>query len=177
MNRTRLFYSPRHREQLEEATNALFEAGGTYPPRDATSKGAASYLRLDDGSAYSRYVAFHDDRIVGHVAVVPPGWSLLKPHLQDGRYAEISRLFVLPEAAGQGLGEALMKRALEYVDAFGPGTVLSVFPSLSPAASAMYLKFGFTVVEELAPEESEAPGELVHIMKRPPRDVIRYLSD
>lgn len=174
---TKLFYRPLHQKALVSATAELFASDAVYPPAGARAKGVDEYLRLDDFDVYSRYVALDGHRVVGHVAVVKPGWGLLAPHIADGRYAEVSRLFVLPEYAGQGIGRELLIRALDYIDAFGARTILSVFPSLSPTASAMYGRYGFALAEVLSPEESEAPGELVHIMKRPSQGVVGYLRD
>lgn len=172
MTDTKLFYAPVHQLALEEATAELFLSDAIYPPEGARVKGIDEYLRLDDFDVYSRYVALTGGRVVGHVAVVRPGWELLKPWTAEGRYAEISRLFVLPEAAGHGVGRALFERALDYIDAFGARTILSVFPRLSPHAVKMYEAYGFEIAEELSPQESEAPGELVLIMRRPSRGVV-----
>lgn len=60
-----------------------------------------------------------------------------------GRDGEISSLFVDSACRGKGLGEALMSRALQWLDEHGCETIRLSIAEGNEDVSAFYRKFGF----------------------------------
>jgi predicted N-acetyltransferase YhbS len=98
-------------------------------------------------------VAEQDGRVVGFVDAVP---------------GEITRLFLLPGVARQGLGRALMNVGLEMARA-GGATTLRIEATLN--AVAFYAKFGFVPVGrgEFGGRQGDWPPIEVTIMERAER--------
>ncbi|MEU6157532.1 GNAT family N-acetyltransferase [Streptomyces sp. NPDC047130] len=100
---------------------------------------------LSPATSPAAWVAEHDGRIVGHVALSRPGEGDEAPARWGGgpdRAAVVSRLFVSPAARGLGLGAALLRRVTDEAAAAGLHPVLDVL-STDTAADALYRRLGW----------------------------------
>ena len=98
-----------------------------------------AFVRRNIENGYPQIVAVDDDKIVGWCNI-PPASRAVSAHVGD--------LFMglLPEWRGRGLGERLLKQAIQAADDFGFLRIeLGVFAT-NTAAAALYRKVGF--VEE-----------------------------
>ena len=98
-----------------------------------------AFVKRNIENGYPQIVALAEDKVVGWCNV-PPASRAVSAHVGD--------LFMglLPEWRGRGLGEKLLRQALQAADAFGFLRVeLGVFAA-NTAAAALYRKVGF--VEE-----------------------------
>ena len=87
-------------------------------------------------------VAELDGRIVGHVVVRmrDEARALLVPR----RYGEVDALFVMEQARHQGVGQALMKAAEEWVRQAGGGVIELVVWEFNEAAIRFYEARGYS---------------------------------
>lgn len=80
---------------------------------------------------------------------------------------------VLPEAQGQGVGRALMEEVLRMAD--GEGVPCYLESSRKVPNAAIYERFGFRLVREMACQDPETPGEegkvMLYCMIRDPKPV------
>lgn len=89
------------------------------------------------------FVADLDGALVGYVHVAP---------VDDGLHVE--QVSVVPEAAGQRIGAALLDRAAEHARGLGlPRLTLTTFRDVAWNAP-YYARLGFTVLDALGPELS-----------------------
>jgi L-amino acid N-acyltransferase YncA len=98
-----------------------------------------AFVRRNIENGYPQIVAIAEDKIVGWCNI-PPASRAVSAHVGD--------LFMglLPEWRGRGVGERLLRHAIEAADAFGFLRVeLGVFAT-NTAAASLYRKVGF--VEE-----------------------------
>ncbi len=90
----------------------------------------------------------------------PPRMEGLRP----ARVCELKRLFVLPEARGQQLGQLLVREALRQAAQRGYGTaILDTEPSSMQAAYRIYTGLGFT---EFHPASAGGGGPKVTYLQR-----------
>ncbi|GAA2304646.1 GNAT family N-acetyltransferase [Streptomyces kunmingensis] len=155
-----LLVRPRAPEDLAACVAALaaVHARDGYPvnwPSDA-----ARWL-ASDGSG-TAWVAQWGDRVVGHVALVPPDGGDVSPSLVPAgtEVAVVSRLFVDPAARGHRIGALLLDRAAREARQGGARAVLDVVTT-DTAAVALYERLGW---EFLAVGQQDwGPGELVDV--------------
>jgi L-amino acid N-acyltransferase YncA len=98
-----------------------------------------AFVRRNIENGYPQIVAIAEDKVVGWCNI-PPASRAVCAHVGD--------LFMglLPEWRGRGVGEQLLRHAIEAADAFGYQRVeLGVFAT-NTAAASLYRKAGF--VEE-----------------------------
>lgn len=130
-------------DRVTEVTAALREALGTLLPQLSPRLGAPSeeHLRgmLADGSTLL-LAARTEERIVGVLTLV---WY----DLPSGRKGWIEDVVVDASARGAGIGEALVRRALETAAQAGVGRVMLTSSAARTAARALYRKCGFKEVE------------------------------
>ena len=93
--------------------------------------------------------ALADDRRqiwLGNLDGVPVGFAAMRLHtLADGsRLADIEALYVLPDARGVGLGEALMEMALAWATEAGAAGVDSVALPGDRVTKNFFERFGLT---------------------------------
>ena len=87
----------------------------------------------------------------------PPNGALIAARSNDGEYvgcialrrfddeaSEVKRLFVLPEARGLGIGEALVGALIEKAKMLGYSKILLDVGDYQAPARALYAKCGFT---------------------------------
>lgn len=137
---------PRHPDDVDPLLVVLrrtHEQQG-YPVREA----AVSAWWLASGDELGSWVAEHDGRVVGHVALHPaddvvalPGWRRATGCEPQG-LAVVSRLFT--DGSVRGAGSALLQHAQQEAAARGRAPVLQVDPDA--AARAFYLRHGWQEV-------------------------------
>jgi phosphinothricin acetyltransferase len=116
-------------EQGIATKNATFET--TAPSWEAFEAGHVSGLR---------FVAVHDDRVIGWVACTPYS----RRHVYRGVVEE--SLYIDESVQGQGIGRALLTHFLEAADASGIWTVQAgIFPE-NAASIALHESLGFAVI-------------------------------
>lgn len=118
--------------------------------------------RLRDAAARDReaelWVGEVDDAVVGTVTVAPEGspWR----ELGGAGEGEFRMLAVSPEAQGRGVGEALVRHALDrFREAGHPRVVLCSLEDMA-AAHRIYRRLGF----ERAPQLDWSPVAGVHLI-------------
>ncbi len=83
-------------------------------------------------------VAEHRGRIVGHVAIVP---------LTNKREVELD-IFVIKSYQGRGIGQELLRYAIEYCRNMGFDGIYVLTDCLNFRAKRLFKKFGFIVLDE-----------------------------
>lgn len=83
-------------------------------------------------------VAEHEGKIVGHVAIVP---------LTNKREVELD-IFVLKDYQGRGIGQELLRYAIEYCRSMGFEGIYVLTECLNFRAKRLFKKFGFVVLDE-----------------------------
>ncbi|MBR0828090.1 GNAT family N-acetyltransferase [Bradyrhizobium manausense] len=112
-----------------------------------------AFVKRNVEHGYPQIVAVTDDLVVGWCNV-PPASRAVSAHVGD--------LFMglIPEYRGKGLGEGLLRHAIEAADAFGFQRIeLGVFAT-NAAAIALYRKAGF--VEEGIKRRAILIGDIHH---------------
>ncbi len=102
------------------------------------------YPELDGRDADALHLsAWANDGLAGYARLVPPG----------GRFADpsIGRVLTTPAFRGTGLGRALMKQAIEAVEAEWPGRPIRV--SAQDHLRAFYASLGFEADSEVYDED------------------------
>ena len=122
---------------------------------------------LTPHSQLEAWVAEIDGRVVGHLSLSRAAEGDAAPGLWGAREgvgvevtAVVGRLFVSPAAHGQGLGAALLDRAVEEARARGLQPVLDVVDSRS-AATVLYERLGWELLDVV--EQRWAPDQLVSV--------------
>ncbi|MBV1936167.1 GNAT family N-acetyltransferase [Streptomyces sp. BV286] len=118
---------------------------------------------LSQSSLLTAWVAERDSRVVGHVALSRDEPGDLAPGLWRARRdanavtAVVSRLFVAPEARGNGIGALLLTRASQEAGRRGLHPVLDVVAT-DRAAAALYERQGWqrlaTAEQRWAPDRT-----------------------
>jgi GNAT superfamily N-acetyltransferase len=112
----------------------------------------------DFASAHSErercWIAELDGKRAGCVLVVETG--------DDPRVAQLRVLLVEPWARGHGMGDALVRAAIEFSRAAGYGRLVLWTNAQLHAARRIYERAGFTLVEE-TPDESYHPGQVAQV--------------
>ena len=109
------------------------------------------------------WVAEHDDRVVGHVALHRASVDPTLPAAQRAtglpadRLAVVSRLFTSPRLRRSGVGRSLLRYATEQAYQRGQRAVLDVGKTL-PAAVALYESEGWQRVDSLELHLGEGPA-------------------
>ncbi|MFB9451483.1 GNAT family N-acetyltransferase [Dactylosporangium vinaceum] len=109
---------------------------------------------LESGHEAAAWVAEHDGRIVGHVALhTPDAYPTLElagaqTGIPVGGLALLARLFVAPSMRRTGLGRRLLRHAAGHAPALGRRAVLDVGMQLATAV-ALYESEGWARVGEL----------------------------
>lgn len=130
--------------------------------KDAAARAAEGDLLI----AVDRDTAQGADTIVGTASLLRPGSSLSRQAVGDE--AEVRLLAVLPSARRRGLGQALMRDALDRARAWGVSAlVLDTGPN-NTASQALYLALGFERVPERETKLASSGGYLA---------VFRYAFD
>jgi putative acetyltransferase len=80
------------------------------------------------------WVAVHNDRIIGSVAV---------RLLNDGMAAELKRMYLQPEHRGRGLGHALLSHAVQWTKDRGCRSIVLDTSTAMTAAQHLYESTGF----------------------------------
>ncbi|MFL6010399.1 MAG: GNAT family N-acetyltransferase [Gaiellaceae bacterium] len=102
-------------------------------------------LEDPSGTYAALWVAVDGDRVVGSVAM---------RELGDGA-AELKRMYLRPDARGQGLGKRLLVTALDWAREQGARTVRLDTSERMVAAQRLYEANGFTRVEGDAPRQGQ----------------------
>lgn len=137
-------------------SQVIEEFGGVHLPRDRIESDYDITAQIEDDIAYLTdpdtdgrvFTAHHDDDMVGCVVL---RW-------RDPDVAEVKRLYVRPDARGQGLGRALMDALIESAREMGCRRLLLHTGTFNDGALALYRDLGF---RETAAFEAEPP-EAVH---------------
>jgi peptidyl-dipeptidase Dcp len=105
-----------------------------------------NYQQAKDGV----WICEHNQKVVGFLAL-----------MNRGKAAQLRYFIILPEYRGIGLGNKLMEIFLQYLEEAGyRSAYLLTSPELE-AATHLYRKFGFSLVEEVQTVHFEQP-ELLH---------------
>jgi ribosomal protein S18 acetylase RimI-like enzyme len=102
------------------------------PPLDSTRE----FVRRNMAKGYPQRVALDGDRVVGWCDVTPPD----RPTMQ---HCGVLGLGLLPEWRGRGLGERLLREALDASRAFGFSRVELSVRQDNRRAIALYRRLGF----------------------------------
>lgn len=130
---------------------------------------------LTPATLINAWVAELDGRVVGHVSLAAGDgedaaklWR--KQSGSEESLAALERLFVAPEARGQGLGDRLVQVAMEEADRLGLRLVLDVMTK-DQAAIRLYERLGWIRIGEIShgvPDGSTVPafGYVAPLQKR-----------
>lgn len=117
--------------------NALTEFGANKPGTvyyDATTDALYELFATTPGSGY--YVATQNEELIGGAGIFP------SPGLPPGT-CELVKMYLAPQARGQGTGKLLIEKALQFAREAGYKQVyIETMPELKKAMS-VYEKFGF----------------------------------
>jgi GNAT superfamily N-acetyltransferase len=91
-------------------------------------------LEHPDTSYQGVWVAVHDDRIIGSVAI---------RLLDDAKAAELKRMYLQPEHRGRGLGRALLSHAIDWAKDRGCHSIVLDTSIGMTAAQRLYESVGF----------------------------------
>ncbi|MEJ2719503.1 MAG: GNAT family N-acetyltransferase, partial [Deltaproteobacteria bacterium] len=112
---------------------------------------SVDWERLLSASPEGCFVAEHDGRVIGTSTTI----------VYEGRFAWIGMLLVDPEYRGQGIGTALLERAIQYLDS---RNVLAMKLDATPRGKILYNKLGFVSEYEVErwmlkrqPDENAVP--------------------
>ena len=131
--------------------------GGGVIPADAPYLGFLADAAHRDAEA-ELWVAVDERGVVGTVTFVEPA-SALREIARDGE-AEIRSLAVRPDAAGEGIGEALTRFTVQRAREQGFGSMVLSSSTTMHTAHRLYERLGFTRLPER--DWSPVPGvELV----------------
>jgi predicted N-acetyltransferase YhbS len=90
----------------------------------------ADWRRFLSANPAGCFVAEHDGRVIGTVTTI----------VYEDRFAWIAQLLVDPEHRGQGIGAALLKRAISYLDS---QNIPCMKLDATPLGKPLYQKLGF----------------------------------
>ncbi|HEX3787958.1 MAG TPA: GNAT family N-acetyltransferase [Pseudonocardiaceae bacterium] len=157
----------RRPEDLTACVAALAEvhAADAYPVRWQADPAGW----LSQGRTLGAWVAEHDDRIAGHIALnAENGDACARVWAEFGERPAgvLCRLFVPPAARGFGLGAQLLARAAEHARVLGRQPVLEVL-ALNKDAIALYDRLGWRLLRTI---DYSLHGEFVpmHCYAAPP---------
>ena len=122
-------------------------SGGWFPPtqRDTGTPGMRQWL---EAPAYvARWVAVADQRVVGHVGVAAPGPDVIEAvdALGISPALEVVRMGVDPAVRQGGVGDALLRHAMAFIEENGARGVLAVLHQ-QKAAKRLYDRHGWRQV-------------------------------
>lgn len=133
-----------HLQELTEIVHGMRHSERAYPPREdcgETVEDVEAWLR--GSTAFARWVAVHEGKVVGHIALQEPDDYLktfLTEHEITGKQSEISKFFVSPDCRKLGAGRLLFSHAVESSD---HQVALAVLNG-SLAAREFYVHHGMT---------------------------------
>lgn len=124
--------------------------GHLYTPQDLQafleeSHGLAAYAKVLADPAYALWIAERDGEAVGYAQAGPCGLPHPEASPADG---ELKRLYVRADAQGAGIGEALLRQALAWLERDGPRTLWISVWSENFGAQRFYARHGFTFAGE-----------------------------
>ncbi len=127
-------------EIVTEATDELYEAFQRLVPQLTTNNPPPSLNDLTalvrDSSSTLMVARNEDQKIIGAL-------TLAVYRVPTGIRSIIEDVIVDSSARGQGIGEALMKRAIEIAREKGAGNISLTSNPMREAANRLYLKMGF----------------------------------
>jgi len=118
------------------------ELGPIYDDDETWARRRAHYEETLARPGSFALVAWADDRPVGYATVVieankSPSWP------QPDRYADLDSLAVVPDARGQGIGEALVAHVQDEIEAAGVAELRVFAVGRNARAIAFYERLGF----------------------------------
>jgi ribosomal protein S18 acetylase RimI-like enzyme len=128
-------------EIITEATDELHEAFQRLVPQLTTNNPPPSFNDLSalvrDPASTLMVARTEDQRIIGAL-------TMAVYRVPTGIRAIIEDVIVDNSARGQGVGEALMKHAIEIAREKGAGNISLTSNPMREAANRLYLRMGFT---------------------------------
>ena len=152
MNATIRRAVPADADVLSALGTATFVAtfGHLYTPEDlqaflAESHSAAAYAKTLANQAHALWLAERDGEAVGYAQAGPCGLPHPAATPADG---ELKRLYLRADAQGAGIGDALLRQALAWLERDGPRTLWISVWSENFGAQRFYARHGFTFAGE-----------------------------
>ena len=132
------------------ATTFVETFGHLYTPADLQaflhdSHSAAAYAKVLADPAYALWIAERNGVAVGYAQAGPCGLPHLDATPADG---ELKRLYLRADAQGAGIGEALLRHALAWLERDGPRTLWISVWSENFGAQRFYARHGFEFAGE-----------------------------
>ena len=128
-------------EIVTEATNELYEAFQRLVPQLTNNNPPPS---LDDLSALLRDAASTLSIARNETGEIVGALTLVVYRVPTGIRSIIEDVVVDSSARGQGIGEALMRRAIELAQKKGASNIALTSNPLREAANKLYLRMGFS---------------------------------
>lgn len=120
--------------------NALAEFGANRPGTVYDDPATDHLSALYNGHRSIYYVAFLEEVLIGGAGIGPLEGS-------GENICELQKMYLAPEARGQGIGRHLIERCLQFAQAAGYAQCyLETMPELKKALS-VYEKFGFRYLD------------------------------
>ncbi len=128
-------------EIVTEATGELYEAFQRFIPQLTNNNPPPSFEDLSAlvRDAASTLMIARDD-----TGVIVGALTLAAYRVPSGVRAMVEDVIVDGSARGQGVGEALVQRAIELAKEKGVGTIALTSSPFREAANRLYVKVGFT---------------------------------
>ena len=134
-------------------------AGESSEPREEFLERCRQWMlpRLSGGSAWRCWVAEADGRLAGNLwlQVIE---KIPNPVPEPETHVYITNVYVAPAKRGSGLGEALVKAAMEYASEIGADSAI-LWPT--DRSRTLYERFGFEVSNDVM-QAVVTPGRDVH---------------